>query len=124
MTNPLKLIALYRKASAVLDALEDGKRDWERREHDDTVLYRSPAWWARVGTAIRDLALALPLPDEMRGLLTMRSWKTTLAGLSAILAVVVKVAQTGAIDWQTDAPAVLAGIGLIAAKDSNVTGAR
>ena len=52
----------------------------------------------------------------------MKNWKTTLAGVAAILSVITKVVTTGGIDWQTDAPAIMAGIGLIAAKDSNVTG--
>ena len=52
----------------------------------------------------------------------MRNWKTTLAGAAALLSVVAKIVVSGSIDWATDGPAILAGIGLIAAKDHNVTG--
>lgn len=57
-----------------------------------------------------------------------RSWRTTSAGIAAIL-----VALGGAIDaerdgdpetkpdWGTLAAAVIAGIGLLAARDNNVT---
>lgn len=51
----------------------------------------------------------------------MKNWKTTLAGISAILAVVVKVINSGALDWQTDGPAILVGIGLLTAKDHDVS---
>lgn len=52
----------------------------------------------------------------------MRSWKTTLAGIAALFSIAVKIITTGQVDWATDGPAVLAGVGLLAAKDSNVTG--
>lgn len=52
-----------------------------------------------------------------------RSWKTTLAGLALLLTVVSKVAGSGVgsltgQDWT----AVLAGAGLLVAKDANVSG--
>ena len=47
----------------------------------------------------------------------MKNWKTTLAGVTAILAVVTKVVTTGAFDVQTDGPALVVGFGLIFAKD-------
>lgn len=52
----------------------------------------------------------------------MKNWKTTFMGIAAILGVAAKVVNNGSIDWQTDMPTVLAGIGLLVAKDSNVTG--
>jgi len=56
----------------------------------------------------------------------MFNWKTTLAGVSAIFAAIGSLfTSTGAIDLShlsTILPAILAGFGLIFAKDSNVTG--
>ncbi len=56
----------------------------------------------------------------------MFNWKTTVAGVSAIFAALGSLfAANGAIDWthlSTVLPAILAGLGLIFAKDSNVTG--
>lgn len=49
----------------------------------------------------------------------IRNWKTTVAGLSAIFAVIAKIVSSGGIDWATDGPSVLTGIGLIAARDSD-----
>lgn len=53
-----------------------------------------------------------------------RSWKTTLAGISGLFAVAVKIITTGQIDWLTDGPAVTTAIGLIAAKDAGVSGTK
>lgn len=50
------------------------------------------------------------------------NWRTTLAGVAAIIGIAAKVATTGHFDLALDGPAIAAGIGLIAAKDSNVTG--
>ena len=52
----------------------------------------------------------------------MRSWKTTLAGIAAMLGVVSKIVMAGTVDWGTDGPVVIGAIGLIAAKDHNVSG--
>jgi len=52
----------------------------------------------------------------------MRNWKTTLAGIAALISVVAKVANGGAIDTATDVPVVITAIGLLVAKDGNVTG--
>lgn len=119
MKNPLRLLGIYTKASAVLDALDDAKDDWEaRRASRRATLYSSPEWWQRFLTATRDLALAVDPPAEVKEYLTMKNWKTTLSGVAAILAVIGKIVSTGHIDWQTDGPAIVAGIGLIAAKDA------
>ena len=117
--NPLRLLKIYAKASAVLAAWDEAKRDWEaRRASRRTTLYTSPEWWTRFLTAARDFALAVGLPREAQEILTMKNWKTTLSGVAAILAVVAKIITTAQIDWQTDGPAVIAGIGLIVAKDA------
>ena len=50
-------------------------------------------------------------------MLGLRSWKTTLAGLAAVLAVVVKVINAGFTVTGDDVAAFVAGIGLILAKD-------
>jgi hypothetical protein len=119
MKNPLRLIKIYQQASAVLDVLDQGKRDWDRGTR---TFYLTRGWWERLLVALRSLALALPLPTQLQEHLIMKNWKTTLAGVAAILSVITKIVTTGAIDWQTDAPAVMVGIGLIVAKDANVTG--
>lgn len=55
----------------------------------------------------------------------MKSWKTSLAGIAAILTALATAigafAQGHPIDYGTLVPAVLAGIGLLAARDVNVT---
>lgn len=51
------------------------------------------------------------------------SWKTTILGLSAILAVLAKWAAAGHVDYN-DIPALLAGLTGLVAKDANVTGAK
>ncbi len=119
MKNPFKLLKIYRQASLVLDVMDEGKRDWDTGTR---TTYLARGWWERLLVAIRLLALALPLPAHLQESLMIKNWKTTLAGVAAILSVVTKIVTIGAIDWQTDAPAILAGIGLITAKDSNVTG--
>jgi len=54
------------------------------------------------------------------------SWRTTTLGILAIVTAVTGAAQAllsgGNVDWSTTIAAVLAGIGLIKAKDSQVTG--
>lgn len=56
----------------------------------------------------------------------MVNWKTTVAGvlaiLSAVFDVVMKLINGTPIDWNMAATAILAGIGLLTAKDHNVTG--
>lgn len=56
----------------------------------------------------------------------MKSWKTTLAGICAILAALANVgnaiAAGTAIDYPATIAIILPAIGLIFAKDSNVTG--
>ena len=56
----------------------------------------------------------------------MKSWKTTTLGICAIVSAVIGAAtamlQGHPVDYTTVISAVMAGIGLITAKDSNVTG--
>jgi hypothetical protein len=52
----------------------------------------------------------------------MKNWKTTLTGIAAILAVVAKVLADPTSLNASDVGAVIAGIGLLTAKDHNVTG--
>lgn len=53
----------------------------------------------------------------------MKNWKTTSAGLAAILtagADILHSVSTGqAINWNVDLPAILGGIGLLTAKDAS-----
>mgnify|MGYP001565596271 CR=1 FL=1 len=55
-----------------------------------------------------------------------KSWKTTATGVLAIAAAVIGAAQAllagGPVDWPTVAAAIMAGVGLLMAKDHNVTG--
>lgn len=52
----------------------------------------------------------------------MKNWKTTGAGIGAILVaigtVIAALAQGTPVDWSTAIAAVMAGIGLIAARDA------
>jgi len=52
----------------------------------------------------------------------MSNWKTTTAGIGAILVavgtVVGAIAHGTPVDWSTAIAAIMAGIGLIAAKDA------
>lgn len=114
MKNPLRYLKVFMRGNELLDELDDAQKD--------TRLFASEAWWTRVLTTTRELVLAAPLPDSAKKVLMLKNWKTTLAGVAAILAVAAKVLTTGNVDWATDGPAVIAAIGLIAAKDSNVTG--
>lgn len=52
----------------------------------------------------------------------MKNWKTTLAGLFMLLGIVGKDLQAGKIDPATDFAGVMGAVGLIAAKDHNVSG--
>jgi len=56
----------------------------------------------------------------------MKSWKTTLAGVCAIVSALAAAGSAIAVghpvDYMTTFAAVMAGVGLITAKDSNVTG--
>lgn len=52
----------------------------------------------------------------------MRNWKTTLAGLFMILGIIGKDLKAGKVDPLTDFAGVSAAVGLINAKDDNVTG--
>lgn len=51
------------------------------------------------------------------------SWRTTFLGFAGVVAILAKWVQSGVID-ASDLPAIMASLGLIAAKDANVTGAR
>lgn len=52
----------------------------------------------------------------------MKNWKTTLAGLFILLGIVGKDLQKGTVDPATDFAGVSGAVGLIMAKDHNVTG--
>lgn len=56
----------------------------------------------------------------------LKNWKTTITGVLAIIAAVTGAAtalmNNHPVDWPSVIGAVTAGIGLITAKDSNVTG--
>lgn len=52
----------------------------------------------------------------------MKNYKTTVAGIATLLAIVSKSLVAGHFDFNTDAPAAMAAIGLLFSKDYNVTG--
>jgi hypothetical protein len=58
----------------------------------------------------------------------MKNWKTTLTGISMILAAVAEIISSVANGktpaWQEDFIAICGGIGLLFAKDFNVTGGK
>lgn len=51
----------------------------------------------------------------------MKNWMTTVPGILALLSVLYNAWQTKTINW-ADLQTALVGLGLIAAKDFNVTG--
>ena len=52
------------------------------------------------------------------------SWKTSILGVSSIVAIIAKWIQAGVVDFN-DIPALIAGFGLlVAAKDNNVSTAK
>jgi hypothetical protein len=53
----------------------------------------------------------------------LASWKTTFLGVAGVIAVVAKWVQVGHIDWN-DMPTIMASLGVIVAKDANVTGTK
>lgn len=123
MKTPLRLLRLYRRASALLAIWDEGRAAWAARTPTDSpTAYTSPGWWERLLTAARELALVAGLPRELEIMVLTGNWKTTAAGLSTILAVVAKVISTGQVDWQIDGPAILTAIGLIVAKDAGAGG--
>jgi hypothetical protein len=56
----------------------------------------------------------------------MKSYKTTILGvisiITAIIGVVTGLLNNTPVDWNATITAIMAGIGLVFAKDSNVTG--
>ena len=51
----------------------------------------------------------------------MKNWKTTVLGIMTLLLTGFKIYTNGGLQSE-DMPSIAAGIGLITAKDSNVTG--
>jgi hypothetical protein len=122
-----RLLSLRKRGVDVLDVLDEGKADWD---NDPTpadrrgAIYATQEFWLRALTAVRELVLELPLPETWIRRITMwKNWRTTLAGIGTLLAVAIKVATEGVGAFtSTDAALVTGAIGLVMAKDSNVTG--
>jgi hypothetical protein len=51
----------------------------------------------------------------------LKNWKTTIPGVLTLIGVLFNAWQTKTIDWTT-LQGALVGVGLLAAKDFNVTG--
>ena len=75
-----------------------------------------------MGMSLKNITHEVDMNNEIR------SWKTTFLGVAAIIAVIAKWVQAGHIDpndlpsLYSDIIQILLGIGLIAAKDFDVTG--
>jgi hypothetical protein len=121
--NTGRLLTLRKRGGEVLSILDRGKDDWDQRpaEARQTALYTTSSYWLDTLTAVRALALHLPVPSEWIRIMNLKSWKTSLGGVATILAVSVKVVNGEGIDAQGLAM-LAAAIGLFFAKDHNVTG--
>jgi hypothetical protein len=115
--NPIaklaRLLRIRRNAQQALDVLEDGKAHPAR--------YEQPSFWESALTPLRALVLDLPVSDSVKGLLQMKNWKTSLSGAATLVALAAKVAN-GHFDPATDLAMAMAALGLLFAKDFNVTG--
>lgn len=119
MTNPFRLLTLYRKADALVDVLDDSVKA--------PALYHDAGYIARLLAALRGLWLELPLPQETKNMVFLRgalkNWKSTLAGLALIIGTAASVSQDPSkVFDKSTAAAIIAGVGLIAAKDGDKTG--
>lgn len=81
--NPLRLLTLYRRSTALVDVLEDGAKD-DRN-------YHSRAWWTRLLTAAAGLYAVVPVAARERTI--MSQWLHKIGIVIGSAAVVV-----GAID--------------------------
>lgn len=125
VTATVRLVRLRLTAGKVLGLLDAGKDDWETRQREGTTHdahYTRQAWWNNVLTATKELVDQLPIPLTIKESAMLRSWKTTVAGASTLLAIAVKVLVNGEPLTATDWAAITAAIGLIFAKDSSVSG--
>ena len=93
----------------------------------DPRLYREAAWWSQVVTQVRELLAVLPFAQEIREMTFLRNvlanYKTTLAGVAAILAALTAVANGAPLDDAAVITGLITGIGLILGKDAGVSGA-
>jgi hypothetical protein len=121
--NPLKAMKIYRRFATVAEFFERATQDWEtrRKRPGGSVLYATPSFWVDALTAARDLVLLLPVPSAITRRLTMKNWKTSLGGVATLLAVGAKLLNGGELS-STDLALVTTAIGLLFAKDHNVTG--
>lgn len=111
--NPFRAVRFGKRAAKAWDTLDEAAKT--------PTLYQSAGWWTRALDACADALELAPVPEPLRRLRQMKNWKTTMAGLAAILSIVAKIAKTGVVDWQTDPPAIIAGVGLITASDAGAT---
>jgi hypothetical protein len=90
----LRVLKLKRRAETLVDALNDGARDWDARTRTGTTgtaLYRTQMYWTRVGIAAASLVEVLPLPLPWRLALmdliqnVYKSPVTTLLGLGGAI---------------------------------------
>lgn len=61
--------------------------------------------------------------DQLQGVgMGIKNWQTKLSGIAGLVVIAARIYSSGHFDWGTDVPAIMAGIGVISAKQHNVTG--
>ena len=112
----MKLWKLQRRASALMDRLEDAA--------ESPALYGDAHWRATTAHVAGDVLEMVPMPPSVRAMMNnlLKNWKTTVLGLGAGFGIAVLQSLQGGLGLKDAIIAAgLAAIGL-AAKDSTVTG--
>lgn len=125
VTAPVKAV---RTTARMLRARNEAADVWALAEEAeaDPRLYRDSSWWKRLLTQTGELLAVLPLAPEIRQMTFLRNvlanYKTTLAGVAAILAALTAVANGAALDDPAVITGLITGVGLIVGKDATKTG--
>lgn len=119
MTNPFRLLKLYRRADALVSVMDESAKR--------PALYQDATYLTRLIAAIRGLWLELPLPPEVKELMflkaMLKNWKTTVIGLAMIFHAAATVVQDPSKVFDKVIVAeVMAGAAAMAAKDGDKTG--
>jgi hypothetical protein len=113
-----RLLKIRGRAADVLELAEQAEAD--------PRLYRDAAWRARLITAVLRLVAVLPLPVEIRTVITQllgANWRTTLTGLGASFGILfLSAIQNGGVTIKDAAIAAAVGVIGAVAKDAGVTG--
>lgn len=125
VTAPVKAV---RTTTRMLRARNEAADVWALAEEAEANprLYRDAAWWKRLLTQVGELLAVLPLAPEIREMTFLKNvlanYKTTLAGVAAILASLTAVANGTPIDDPAVLTGFITGLGLIVGKDASKTG--